>query len=119
MKDKTSSSDFSKIATKAWEEEEERQRLIRELNDTHKILIDREKKIEHLEKALSDRDERIEVIKKELENQKVALEKQHEETLKKRDKLIESLKKELHIKEELLQKERNKTLWQFLFQKKT
>lgn len=119
MKDKTSSSDFSKIAAKAWEEEEERQRLTRELNDTHKILIEREKKIEHLEKALADRDERIEVIKKELENQKVTLQKQHEETLKKRDKLIESLKKELHIKEELLEKERNKTLWQFLFQKRT
>jgi len=117
MEKKTASSDFSKIAAKAWEEEEEKQRLTRELSDTHKILIDRETKIEHLEKALAERDDRIEALKKELENQKTEMVKQHEETLKKRDKLIESLKKELHIKEELLERERNKTLWQFLFKK--
>lgn len=117
MNNKTSSSDFSKIAAKAWEDEEEKQRLTRELNDTHKVLIDREKKIEHLEKALADREDKIVAIKNELENQKLALQKQHEETLRKKDKYIESLKKELQVKEELLEKERNKTLWQFLFQK--
>ncbi len=115
--EKTSSSDFSKIAAKAWEDEEEKQRLARELNDTHKVLMDREKKIEHLETALAERDDRIEILKQELEKQKKESQKETAETLKKRDHLIESLKKTLESKEELLEKERNKTLWQFLFQK--
>lgn len=115
--EKSSSSDFSKIASKAWEEEEERQRLARELNDTHKILMDRQKKIEHLEKALAERDDKIEALKKELEKQKEDFYKETAETLKKRDKLIETLKKELMVKEEHLEAERNKSLWQFLFKK--
>lgn len=110
-------SDFSKLASKIWECEEEKETLKVELKKKEALLEEANKKIELLEQKLKEKEKeltKIHELEELLEKQKQETRKEREEIIRKHQALIDSLKTELDKKNRELMEEKDKGLLQFI-----
>ncbi|MBI4777330.1 hypothetical protein HY792_00155 [Candidatus Desantisbacteria bacterium] len=110
-------SDFSKLAAKIWESEEQRGGLEAQIKENERLLKESEETINELKSKLAAKEEeikRIPEIEGMLEKQKQDSRLEKEQLMKRNQAIIDELKTELSKKTSELMEEKGKTLLQFI-----
>ncbi|MFH1097557.1 MAG: hypothetical protein ABH886_00080 [Candidatus Desantisbacteria bacterium] len=113
-------SDFSKLAAKIWENEEQRGGLEVQLKEKDELIKGNEKTIEELKKMLTEKEEELKKIpdfEGMLEKQKQDFHLEKERLIRNNQGMINELKTELDKKKRELMEEKGKTLIQFIVSK--
>lgn len=113
-------SDFSKLAAKIWESEEQRGTLEAQIKEKEGRIKENEKTIEELEKMLAEKDEELKKIPEleaMLEKQKQDSRLEREQLMRKNQGMIDELKTKLEKKTREFMEEKEKTLFQFIVSK--
>jgi len=113
-------SDFSKLAAKIWESEEQRGGLEATIKEKDELIKKNEKINEELKKMLTEKEEELKKIpelEKILEKQKQDSRLEMEQLMRKNQGIINELKTDLDRKKRELMEEKGKTLMQFIVSK--
>ncbi|MBU0701777.1 hypothetical protein KKE26_10895 [bacterium] len=110
-------SDFSKLAAKIWESEEQRDVLQDQIKENERLFKESENTIKELKNQLAEKEEEIKKIQELeviLEKQKQDSRLEKEQLMKRNQAVIDELKTELDKKTSELIEEKGKTLIQFI-----
>ncbi|MEK7275642.1 MAG: hypothetical protein AAB110_10330 [Candidatus Desantisbacteria bacterium] len=110
-------SDFSKLAAKIWESEEQKGSLEAQIKENESLLKESERIIDELKSKLAGKEEelkKIQEIEGMLEKQKQDSRLEKEQLIKRNQAVIDELKTELDKKTTELMEEKGRTLLQFI-----
>ncbi|MDI6781825.1 MAG: hypothetical protein QME49_06975 [bacterium] len=110
-------SDFSKLAAKIWESEEQKGSLEAQIKENERLLKENEAIINELKNKLAEKEEEIKKIQEiegMLEKQKQDSRLEREQLMKRNQAVIDELKTELDKKTGALIEEKGKTLFEFI-----